>query len=181
MNLTYYWINIDNSTDRQEYMNKQFTDYNINNLRISAITPDNLANVIEDKPPYYCGNTCCLNNNCKDCIYEFCCVCSHLNAIKTGYKRGDDYFIVCEDDIYLPFTINFEKMIKNAPNDFDILQLMVLDFEGNKFLNHLYKNELIFTKFDEDKRLFSTGMYLITRKGANKILKQFTNKNKQQT
>ncbi len=177
MNLTYYWINIDESTERKDYMLQQFKDNEINNTRISAITPLNLANVIEDKEPYYCGNSCCLSNNCKDCIYEYCCVCSHLNSIKSGYKNGDEYFIVCEDDIYLPFTINFDKMINSAPKDFDIIQLMVLDHEGNKFLNHLYNNEIFFTKFDDTKRLFSTGMYLISRKGANKILKLFTNKN----
>lgn len=176
MNLKYFWINIDNSIDRKEYMENQFNNYKIDNIRISATTPSNLSDFIEDKEPYFCGNSCCLNNGCKDCIYEYCCSCSHLNAIKEGYKSGDNFFIICEDDIYLPFTINFQKLINEMPNDFEILQMMVLDYEGNKFINSLYKNNKFYIKFDESKRLFSTGMYLITRKGASKLLKLFTNK-----
>lgn len=176
MNLKYFWINIDKSIDRKDYMINQFNNSKINNKRISAVTPINLSDFIEDKEPYYCGNSCCLNNGCKDCIYEFCCVCSHLNAIKEGYKSGDEFFVVCEDDIYFPFTINFQKLINELPEDFEIFQMMVLDYDGNKFINSLYKEKKFYTKFDEKKRLFSTGMYLISRKGANKILKLFTNK-----
>lgn len=172
MNIKYYWINIDNSLDRKEFMEKQFKDKNFLNERISAITPDKLIDVLEDKPPYYCGNSCCLNNNCNDCKFEYSCICSHLEAIKKGYSNGDKYFIVCEDDIYFPFNIDYNKIISIlSPNNIDIIQMMVLDCEGNDYLNNLYKNNnSLFTTFDPSKRLFSTGMYLITRKGANKLL-----------
>lgn len=176
MNITYYWINIDKCTDRREFMEKQFEFTKNSNMRISAITPEKLSDILEDKPPYFCGNICCHNNNCNDCKFEYSCICSHLEAIKEGYKSGANYFIVCEDDIYFPFKIDFDKMLSIIPQEIDIIQMMVLDCEGNDYLNELYKKNNLFTIFDPSKRLFSTGMYLITRKGANKLLNLCINK-----
>jgi GR25 family glycosyltransferase involved in LPS biosynthesis len=177
MNIKFFWINIDKSVGRRKFMEKQFEFTQTPNLRISAITPEKLPEVLEDKPPFFCGNSCCLNNNCNDCKFEYSCICSHLDAIKEGYKSGDDYFIVCEDDIYFPFKIDFNKMISILPNEIDIIQMMVLDCEGNDYLYDLYKNKnALFTVFNPSKRLFSTGMYLISRKGAEKLLNICINK-----
>lgn len=178
MDIKYYWINIDKSIDRKIFMEEQFKLRNINNIRISAITPDKLDSVLEDKPPYDCGSPACNYNDHNDCKFEYSCTCSHLNAIKEGYKSGDAYFIVCEDDIYLPFKIDYDKMIKKLPSNFDIYQLMVLDYEGNTYLyDECYKkNKQLFINFDYTKRLFSTGMYLISRQGAKKLLNLFINK-----
>jgi len=178
MNIKYFWINIDKSTNRCLFMEEQFKLRNIRNERINAITPDKLDTVLEDKPPFFCGSPVCYNNNCKDCKFEFSCSCSHLEAIKAGYKSGEDYFIVCEDDVYLPFKINFERLIGSLPEDFDIAQLMVLDVNGNSFLyDDCFKNrKLLFTKFDHTKALYSTALYLISRKGAKKFLNMMINK-----
>jgi len=157
-------------------MEKQFEFHNINNQRISAITPEKLIDFIIDKPPYFCGNNCCKYNNCNDCKFEYSCSSSHLEAIKEGYKSGDKYFIVCEDDIYIPFKINFENLIKSLPNDWEIFQMMVLDEEANiNIYNNYYKKNISYIKFNPTMRLFSTGMYLINRNGAKKILKLFMN------
>lgn len=178
MNIKYFWINIDKSTQRSFFMEEQFKMNNIPNQRVSAITPETLSEYIEDKPPYYCGNSICDYNDHKECPLEYSCTTSHLNAIKEGYKSGDDYFVVCEDDIFFPFKIDYDKIIETLPDDFDIFQMMVLDQEGNQYIYNdcLKKNGDIFIKFDHEKRLFSTGMYLISRKGAEKILDIFTNK-----
>jgi len=178
MNIKYYWINIDKSIHRKIYMEEQFKYFNINNQRITAITPENLIDVQEDKPPYFCGNNgSCGHNNHNDCKFEYSCSCSHLNAIKEGYKSGDNYFIVCEDDIYFPFKIDFEKIIKNLPDNWEIFQLMILDEGANdKLYNDYYKKNINFIDFNPMKCLYSTGMYLINRNGAKKILDLFINK-----
>lgn len=177
MNIKYFWINIDKSVDRRLFMEEQFKQKEIDNQRISAVTPDKLIHILEDKPPYYCGNECCLHNNCNDCKFEYSCTCSHLDAIKEGYKSGADYFVVCEDDIYFPFKIDWDKLIRVLPQDFDIAQLMVLDENGNQVLYDYYKkNQALFISFDPSKRLFSTGMYLISRRGAKKLLNLCINK-----
>ena len=176
MNIKYYWINIDKSIYRKAFMEQQFNYFNIDNQRISAITPEKLNEVIDDKPPYFCGNNCCAYNNFNDCKFEYSCSASHLEAIKEGFKSGADYFIVCEDDIYFPFKLDFKGLIETLPKDFEIFQMMVLDEEANhKLYNDLYKNNVSFIEFNPTQRLFSTGMYLITRDGAKKLLQSFMN------
>lgn len=175
MNIKFYWINIDNSVHRRLFMEQQFKHFNIDNQRIRAITPEILSMVINDKPPYFCGNSSCFYNNCNDCKFEYACSASHLQAIKEGYNSGANYFIVCEDDIYFPFKIDFENLIKELPKDLDIFQMMVLDDKSSeKLFNDYYKKNINFIEFNPMERLFSTGMYLITRNGAEKILKLFT-------
>ena len=175
MNLTYYWINIDNSVYRQLFMEKQFELFNIKNKRITAITPETLSDVINDNPPYFCGNSSCNYNNHNDCKFEYSCSSSHLEAIKTGYLSGDKYFIVCEDDIYFPFKINYENLIKSLPDDWEILQMMVLDKDANEQLKDIYNSSSEIIRFNPTLRLFSTGMYLINRKGAKRLIKLFMN------
>lgn len=175
MKINYYWINIDNSIYRKIFMELQFKLYNIDNKRISAVTPDNLSNYILDNPPYICGNNSCCYNNFKDCPLEYSCSLSHLEAIKQGYNDGNEYFIVCEDDIYFPFNINFEKIINNLPSDWEIFQMMVLDSDANNNLYKLYQDNINYIKYDNISKFYSTGMYLINRKGAEKILNKFFN------
>jgi GR25 family glycosyltransferase involved in LPS biosynthesis len=177
MNLKYYWINIESSIKRKEFMENQFFKLSYDNKRIDAITPDNFLEILEDKPPYFCGNDCCLLNNCNDCKFEYACICSHLKAIQEGYNNGDEYFIICEDDILIPFNIDFENLIKNLPIDFDIFQMMVLDDKANDYLyNHFINTKEIYIKFDHRLNFYSTGMYLINRKGASKIIEKMINK-----
>ncbi len=56
--------------------------------------------------------------------------------------------------------------------------MMVLDEEANKQLYNLYENNINIVKYHNNNRFYSTGMYLINRNGAKKLLKQFIdNKN----
>ena len=86
MNLKFFWINIGDSINRKNFMEIQFKNLNYDNKRIEAITPNDFDDVLEDKPPYFCGNQCCILNDCKDCKFEFACNCSHLKAIRDGYE-----------------------------------------------------------------------------------------------
>lgn len=173
MNINYYWINIDTSIYRRKFMELQFQKLNITNQRISAITPSSLQNFINDTPPYHCGNSCCNFGGNNDCPLEYSCSTSHLEAIKVGHKSNADYFVVCEDDIYFPFNINYEAIIKDLPEDWDIFQMMVLDDGANTQLYELYERGINWIRFNPNNRLFSTGMYLINRRGAKKLMKQF--------
>lgn len=175
-NIKYYWINIDNAIERKNFMEFQFKKRNINNKRISAITPNNLQNYIDDKPPYNCGYPDCKLNNFKDCPIEYSVLCSHLEAIKEGYNSGEEYFIICEDDIYFLFDIDFEKIINNLPKNIEIIQMMVISYNHtNYFYNNFYKNNIHFINYNPITP--SAGFYLINRKGAEKILNTYINKN----
>jgi GR25 family glycosyltransferase involved in LPS biosynthesis len=46
--MKHYWINIDKSIDRRTFMEKQFKNNKLDNERISAITPQDFDDVLED-------------------------------------------------------------------------------------------------------------------------------------
>ena len=172
--IKYYWINLDKANIRREFMEKQFITNNINNERISAKTPDDLKEILEDQPPFFCGYKECIDNKCKNCPYEYATICSHLEAIKRGFMSGNEYFIVCEDDIILKFNINFDNIINYLPKDFDILQMMVISKSHLDFLyNKCFIENIIFTKYVPITP--SAAFYLISHTAAGNILKKFTN------
>ena len=119
--MKHYWININTSVNRKDFMEKQFNNLNIDNIIVSAIIPDDFDNLLVQKRPLTCKYP-----GCNTCEYEFACLCSHIKAMQEGLKSNDDYFIIMEDDIYMPFIIDYESLIKDAPNDADIIQLLIL-------------------------------------------------------
>jgi GR25 family glycosyltransferase involved in LPS biosynthesis len=175
--LTYYWINLDKACDRRSFMEKQFNKNGIKNKRVSAYSPIDLEHILMDKPPYNCGYPECIENGCKNCPIEYAVVCSHLKAIEEGYKSGEDYFIVCEDDIGFPFEIDFEKMVNGVPKEIDIIQMMVIT-EGHTdyFYNNFYKNKVYFIRYKPITP--SAGFYLVSRKGAKRLLDLYLNNDK---
>ena len=119
--MKHLWINIDKNIKRFDFMTKQFKNNNYNNIRISAITPDMFDTVLEHKRPLSCRFP-----GCNNCEYEFACLSSHIKAMKECLKYDDKYFVIMEDDIYLPFNINYNELLKNINDDIDIIQMMVL-------------------------------------------------------
>jgi len=165
---------MDISFERRLFMENQFRKLNIENKRISAITPESLSSILEDKPPYNCGYPDCAKNGYKDCPVEYATVCSHLKAILEGYKSNDEYFIICEDDIYFTFKLNFDFIKSHFPSEFDIFQMMIIS-EGHTELfykNCFLSNKLIINYIPITP---SAGFYLISRKGAKKILDLYLN------
>jgi len=174
-NIKYYWINLENASDRKKYMELQFENRKINNHRIIGITPDKLEDILDDEPPYFCGYPDCKLNNCNDCPIEYAVLCSHLEAIKTGYNSNEEYFIICEDDIYFPFDIDFEKIINNLPPEIDIIQFMSISANHTRiFYDDLYTKNINFIHYSPI--IPSAGFYLIKRKGAEKLLNKYINK-----
>tara|TARA_B110000483_G_scaffold214308_1_gene264085 strand:+ start:360 stop:1097 length:738 start_codon:yes stop_codon:yes gene_type:complete len=172
--MKHIWINIDTSEKRRKFMTKQFQDSNIDNIRISAITPSIFKDVLHTnhKRPLTCKYP-----GCTTCDYEFACLCSHIKAINECLKYNDEYFVIMEDDITLPFIIDYTNLINSTNTNFDILQLLILYNNTIDTLSTLYK---------EKKQLFikwqylmpSCGMYIISRKCAEKIVKLYINENK---
>lgn len=168
--MKYFWINIDKSIKRREFMEKQFNFLNIDNKRISAITPDNFEEILVQKRPLSCNYP-----GCTTCEYEFGCLCSHIKAMQEGLKSNDPYFVIMEDDMFIPFKIDYDKMIETLPNDADIIQMMILYGNTVRSLYGLYKtNNIHYIKWKY--LLPATGQYLISRQGAQKIVNMFYNK-----
>ena len=167
--MIHYWINLDKSTKRKIFMENQFKEKNIDNVRVSAITPDDFDTVLANKRPLTCKHPGCVN-----CEYEFACISSHIKAMKEAIMNtNEEWFVVMEDDMLLPYDIDYDTLIKDAPPDFEILQLCISYGNTVEFLynNLLLNNKLHFIKWQY--LLPCAGMYIVSRKGAEKLVNKF--------
>ena len=164
-------INTDNNIKRKQFMENQFNNSKVENIRISAITPLMFDDILEQKRPLSCKHP-----GCTSCEYEYACISSHIKAMKECLKYTDEYFVIMEDDIFIPFDINYKDLLKNVNTDIDIIQMMVL---YDKTVLNLYSfYEISNINYIKWKYLLpSTGMYIISKKGAQKLVDKFINKN----
>jgi GR25 family glycosyltransferase involved in LPS biosynthesis len=181
--MKYYYINLDDSVDRRIFMENQFLMLNITNYeRISGITDKTVDCFVheDDKKDnkYICDITNKYFKNCKNCKIERAVLQSHLKAIQRGYDNGDEYFVILEDDITIPYNIDFNKLINEfVPNDWEILQLSCSMPATIKTLYEI---------FEEKKILFipwqmiiaCAGSYICNRKAVKKILDTYKKKGK---
>jgi len=146
------WINLDRSHSRYQKMIELLKYLNIKNSKISAIDGKT-----EDLNEYK------KNNNMTN--YEIACCLSHIKAISYLKDIDGNYFMICEDDINFNnvkyFTINLEKIIKDAPKDFDILII-------NKTSYFIYDN--IYTLLNSKlQKTWGAVCYIITKNAINKF------------
>lgn len=154
-----YWINLDKSVDRKLYMETQFQKCNLENTRIKAIQVDDLPLIK-------------FENSKRMTPVEFACLSSHFKALYEGCKNNDDWFVIMEDDIVIPQSINFEKIVNSAPSDWGILQLFIIHHEQINNLYTVYKSKNI-KWYEWNDKNHSTGCYIITKKCAQNILSKF--------
>ena len=149
-----YWINLDDKTDRRQFMEEQFAYWEVENTRISAYDgrDDDLSDIITGKYPDNMSSG------------EIGCVTSHLKAIKYWLESSDaEYAIMMEDDCDLdvvkhwPFA--WKDFYSKVPYDFDVVQLAII----NPAQVHLQMHR----RFVND---FSTACYMITRHHAQKLV-----------
>jgi len=174
--MKHYWINIDKSQDRRAFMEEQFKKNSLDNVRVSAITPHDFDEVLEDKRPLTCKHPGCVR-----CEYEYACISSHIKAMIEGLKdESNDWFVVMEDDIVIPFDIDYNRMIgelmKEAPSA-QLVQLLILYGPTVKALYNLsITQNMPFIKWQY--LLPSTGMYIISREGAEILVGKYFKNNK---
>lgn len=161
-----YYINMDKSHRRREFMEEQGFLYNIQMTRISGVDGRMIDGetildfgseefkVSSTFKKYY--------NNSKE---ELGCTLSHLKAIYTAYLRGDQYALIAEDDLsfvlypYWPVDLNY--VINNAPKDWTIISIYGHECKtyGEPYI-----------KFDLKNACYSTVSYIINRVGMERIL-----------
>jgi len=103
---------------------------------------------------------------------EIGCMLSHLLAIQKARDSGEDIVMICEDDIMLDMCSlipSLENVVKNAPEDWEILQLCsgVKDANSND-IKPLPAVEYV--KRTQNTRYWSCVCYLINRKGMDKVM-----------
>jgi GR25 family glycosyltransferase involved in LPS biosynthesis len=168
--MKHYWINVDKNEKRRLFMETQFKALGIHNHRVSAITPDDFDCLLGHKRPLTCKHP-----GCTSCEYEYACISSHIKALRECLKsQGDEdnqWYAIMEDDVYMPFDIDYKELISKAPADADLIQTLILYGPTVKHLYQYNKKGIQFIKWQY--LLPSTGMYLISRKGAEKLVSMY--------
>ena len=154
-----YYINLDDHTERREYMEGQFKHWGISNFtRISANDgrgDNDLGEVLKGTYPKLMTSG------------EVGCVTSHLKAMKHWLENTDESeqtLLVMEDDCdistieYWGFT--WREFMSNLPYHWDCIQLAVINPTELHIKMHL--------RFVND---FSTACYMIRRDHAKKLVR----------
>lgn len=163
-----YWINLDRSVNRRNDIEEMFQDksfYNIPNKRIPAI--DGKTEYLDSILNYYFYNFKYEIDN-----KEYGCILSHLLAILEFNNSNYEIALIIEDDMTIKFKQHWKEPIKtcisNAPDDWEILQLTYLT----------YNNYIPSDMYTRSSGGSGTGAYLISKKGANKLINLLYNNNK---
>lgn len=157
-----FWINLDRSKQRFINMRKLLSEFeNIPQKRISAVDGKNKEHINSFLSHMK-------NKNKTHSNYEYACLLSHLNTIYQFWNSSKKIALILEDDMTLEFKpywrTSLSDYISNAPSNWEILQLCYISdtIPPNKYSNW-------------KPTYFSTGAYIINKKGAKQIMKMFIN------
>ena len=153
-----YVINLDISKDRLELITKQCQREGLNCHRFSAVNGKKLdvknMDIVENKKIDKGAIGCSL---------------SHINLWKKVEKKGDEMFIVLEDDCIIEkgFKNKLATILKEAPKDWDIMYLGGSNLKGKKVSPHLIEPIKV-----SKKSTHNTGTYamLIRRKCLRSLI-----------
>lgn len=151
-----YYINMDDQPERRQYMESQFTYWEIENYeRISAYDgrEDDLSGILKGRYPDNMTSR------------EVGCTTSHLKAIKHYLDTSDSpYAVIMEDDCSLDlvryWNFTWNDLYGYFPYDWDVVQIAIIS-TGDIHVK-LHK------RFVND---FSTACYVITRYHAEKLVR----------
>jgi hypothetical protein len=160
-----YYINLDNRTDRREYMESQFDYWGIKNYcRVSgtkylASEYDNWKHLISNKKEYKVNPPYVAN------------FVTHIEVIKNWLETTDEeYMIMMEDDYDLSlieyWNFDWEYLMNHIPYDWDCIQL---GFEHFDIIHFFLHPKLPKTYF---------GSCMINRHYAKKLVKLYIQDNK---
>ena len=154
-----YWINLDESVDRNIYISTLLNTYGIENKRIKGINGkkgEHKKILIE-------------YNSKSGTDSEYGCTLSHILALLEFYISGDDRCIIAEDDLSFDtveyWNFSWEDFEKNLPKDYDIYLLGYIDIAPVEEENELHSRVMEFVLMHS---------YIITPKGAKKLIEKYT-------
>lgn len=157
-----YWINLDRSNDRRIQMNTIFQDPAFKHIqieRIPAVDGRN-PNIVYPKLNF-------MYKQKND--YEYACMLSHLETIRRFSRTNYEVALIMEDDVTLELKKYWRKsvreIIKNAPSDWEVIQLCYIINGGRTNPNQfkLYERNI-------RNNCVSAAAYLINNKTAKKII-----------
>lgn len=157
--LPHYWINPDAAMERAAWMRAQFERTGVTHRRVRARTPDDLP-AIALPARHEASNL------------QLACLASHLQAIGQALADGEEMFVVVEDDMALPFDVDFARLVATAPSDWEILQLYVVNAERlTAMYTRSYRRARLWRRWHPKNH--STGAYICSREAALKLVARF--------
>jgi GR25 family glycosyltransferase involved in LPS biosynthesis len=147
-----YYITLEESTERQEYIKKQFTEYDIKPIPL--------------KSKRYAESDDIIEGQFLDVVWPAARgVCaSHLKAIKKWYNETEEsYAFFCEDDVSLEpvkyWNFTWKEFVNALPNDWECVQLMWIkeQFDDLNFRERSWDD-------------WSATAYILTRGYAKKLI-----------
>ena len=150
-------------------MEEQFKEAGIGNFkRVPAFDGKKLFG-----DPKLLASTVELPSEMKQSSGEIGCSLSHLRAAEMALELDDDYVMVMEDDIHLTFygawRTTVKEIVSQAPPDWQVLQLTINNVRVLRTLLGLGSSFVPWRK-----NHWSTGAYLINRKGCQRAVDEFT-------
>jgi glycosyl transferase family 25 len=162
-------INLDKSKDRMDKIKKNFEEHKIKFNRFSAIYGKNVSDEYMDKNVSFI----CKNFLCNYGLIG--CAASHKTLWKQLINSKENFYIIFEDDIKLTEK-SFEIIKKIIPylnsEDIDYLNLNCITY-GCGIQKTIFSIDEY--KFGKPRMPLQTGSYIITKKGANKLLNYISN------
>ena len=165
--LPIYYINLDRCATRRSRMHCMFDSLGWKDVhRVSAVDGSNMA-AFEAR--------CSLpgHRHTND-VLELACTASHVLAIKTALKDGQQMALILEDDMDVTplaqLHHEFTTMLHSLAPDWDILQVHTSNAEAIKMLVDVPPGKVA----NWNHSLWSTGAYVVRRSGMHKICKAFS-------
>ena len=168
-----FCINLDRDKVRWDFMKKQFDTLKLNVNRFPAIKIGNkeelkpYSNLLDFKKLRELENIhkngYRLNHS--DLTYgAIGCYLSHTKLWEKLSNSEQDFYLIFEDDSRLPINFNekFQVILKNLPNDWDIVLLGYIKLMKSKNYSEI---------FDKMGSFFGLHAYMINKKSYNKIRK----------
>jgi len=164
------WINLNKDEIRKEYMESEFKKYNLPNTRIEALEGVKYKDF-------------CITNKVLETSEDtgtIGCFCSHIKALEHFVNNPSigDYCLIAEDDLsfeYIPYwKKSFWEYIKEAPSNFNIIQLTVT-YSYQYMIYRKFPRTHTITK--QLPYMYGAGLYMVTRKGATMLLSLISKSN----
>jgi GR25 family glycosyltransferase involved in LPS biosynthesis len=148
------FINLDRSTDRRRFMNQQFTDLDIPFHRVRATDGRTLdTQRFVNKYPW--SHTMS--------PARLATTLSHLRAVKQAYDDGQQFAMICEDDVSFMFVPLWETTLREKlmelPKDWEIFRLTTLYPQWSDSPTAFYK----------DTKTPGAIAYIVNRKFMRKV------------
>ena len=157
-----YWINLDRSTERRENMLTLLKDSTFDGMSKHRVQAIDAKKMTEEKL-----RTMFPIDLKKYTIKEYCCLWSHLKALVQFSKSDSSLALILEDDVCLDYKpywqITIQECIRNAPADWDILQISY----------NRYKKPDPTSLYSSTVKHCGAYSYVVNKKGVMRFLKQF--------